>query len=234
VEPILNVSSLSRKERAVLHVFDMDGTLLHGTTAGLEIARRLGCVSELVELEASFASGTIDTRAFSAAIAALWQGITAEVVAEVFHASPWISGLPDVLADIRRRGEHSLVITMSPDFFADGLRVFGVDEVAASRFPALPLSSIPDPAWILTPDDKVRIVVEAMARLGLTERSCIAYGDSGSDVPLFRRLPHTVAVNATPELVALAAVSYQGADLREAYRLARSTLGPGPRAASIS
>ncbi|MFJ8650006.1 hypothetical protein ACIRNI_28280 [Streptomyces sp. NPDC093546] len=27
-----------------LYVFDMDGTLLRGTTAGLEIARRLGCL----------------------------------------------------------------------------------------------------------------------------------------------------------------------------------------------
>lgn len=218
----------------MLHVFDMDGTLLHGTTAGIQIAERLGCLAELRELEASFAAGAIDTRAFSAAIAALWQGITAELVAEVFGAAPWIRGLPEVLADVSARGERSLVITMSPDFFADGLRALGVDEVAASRFPPLPLAAIPEPAGILTPADKVRIVAETLARHRLTERECVAYGDSASDIPLFGWLPNTVAVNASPELATLATVSYRGADLREAYRLGRSTLDPGPRAASIS
>jgi phosphoserine phosphatase len=206
----------------VLHVFDMDGTLLRDTTAGLEIARRLGCLPELLDLEQSFAAGGIDTKAFSTAIAALWQGITAEVVLEVFHASPWIGGLPEVLADVRERGERSLVITMSPDFFAERLLDLGVDEVAASRFPPLPLAGIPDPAGILTPHDKVSIVESALARHGLTERECVAYGDSGSDIPLFRRLPHTVAVNAGAELSALAAVHYAGPDLRQAYHLARS------------
>ena len=206
----------------MLHVFDMDGTLLHRTTAGVQIARRLGCLPDLLDLEESFAAGTLDTRAFSAAIAVLWQGITAEVVAEVFRASPWIGGLPEVLADVRNRGEHSLVITMSPDFFAEQLLELGVDEVAASRFPPLPLASIPDPEDILTPADKVTIVEAVLARHGLTEQKCVAYGDSGSDIPLFRWLPHTVAVNAAADLAELAAISYAGNDLREAYRLARA------------
>jgi phosphoserine phosphatase len=203
-------------------VFDMDGTLLHGSTAGMEIARRLGCLPDLLELEAAFAAGSVDTRAFSTTIAALWQGITAEVVLEVFRASPWIPGLPEVLADLRERGERSLVITMSPDFFAERLLDLGVDEVAASRFPPLPLKEIPAPEGILTPADKVTIVTAALARHGLTTRDCVAYGDSGSDIPLFRHLPHTVAVNAGPDLAALAKISYIGTDLREAYRLARS------------
>lgn len=206
----------------MLHVFDMDGTLLHGTTAGVEIARRLGCLPDLLDLEASFAGGTMDTKAFSAAIAVLWQGITADVVLEVFRASPWIGGLPEVLADVRERGERSLVITMSPDFFANGLRELGVDEVAASRFPPLPLTSIPDPAGILTPADKVSIVDATLARHGLTPADCVAYGDSGSDIPLFRWLPNTVAVNAAAELADLAAIRYEGKNLLEAYRLARA------------
>lgn len=219
---------------SVLHVFDMDGTLLRGSTAGLEIARRLGCLDELVELELSFA-GTQDTRAFAAASALLWRELTAELVAEVFRAAPWIGGLPEVLADIRDRGEHSMVITMSPDFFAAGLRGTGVDEVVASAFPPLPLRAQPDPAGILTPDDKVRIVETGLARRGLTARQCVAYGDSWSDIPLFEYLPHTVAVNANAALTRLAGVRYDGEDLREAYRLARARYTDrGPRAASIS
>jgi phosphoserine phosphatase len=212
----------------------MDGTLLRGTSAGLEIARRLDCLDELVELELAFAAGALDTRGFAAAVATLWGELTDELVAEAFQASPWINGLPDVLADIRDRGEHSMVVTMSPDFFAGLLRTVGVDEVAASRFPPLPLRRPPDPAHILSPADKVTIVAGELVRRGLSVRDCIAYGDSGSDMPLFRHLSQTVAVNATEELAGLAALRYDGDDLLEAYRLARTRYTDrGPRAASI-
>lgn len=202
----------------------MDGTLLRGTTAGVEIARRLDCLPRLLELEERFAAGTLDTRGFSTEIARLWPALTTELVAEVFDACPWIGGLPEVLADIAARGEHSLLITMSPDFFADRLREVGFAEVAASRFPPLPLRELPDPAGILTPADKVRIVEATLGRLGLTGRQCLAYGDSGSDLPLFAHLPHTVAVNASPDVEELAAAHYRGDDLLAAYRLGRELL----------
>ncbi|GAA3083835.1 hypothetical protein GCM10020000_82610 [Streptomyces olivoverticillatus] len=137
-----------------LHVFDMDGTLLRGTTASLQIARRLDCLPALLRLEAAFTSGAVDTRAFAAEICRLWQGLTPRVVRDVFAEAPWIDGLPEVLDDIRGRGERSVVVTMSPDFFADGLRDLGVDEVVASRFPPPPFRTAPDPAGILSPSTR--------------------------------------------------------------------------------
>ncbi|MCO5969028.1 HAD family hydrolase [Actinoallomurus soli] len=208
-----------------LHVFDMDGTLLGGTTASLQIARRLGSVAELVELEARFAAGELDTRGFSTAIHGLWRELTPAVVADAFAASPWLARIEDVCADIRERGERSVVITMSPDFFARHLLDLGFDEVIASRFPALPLREPLDPANVLTPEDKVRIVDELCERYGLSHARCVAYGDSMSDAPLFRRLTRTVAVNADHHLAELAALDYRGDDLHEAYALGRTLLG---------
>ena len=48
-----------------LHVFDMDGTLLEGTTASLQIARHHGPWEDFVELEARFASARTSVRAAS-------------------------------------------------------------------------------------------------------------------------------------------------------------------------
>lgn len=205
-----------------LHVFDMDGTLLRQTSASIEIARRLGCLADLAELEKSFEAGTLDTRGFAANLYLLWQSLTPTLVHEVFTSAPWIDGLPEVLSDIRRRGERSIVVTMSPDFFADRLTTFGVDEVVASRFPELPLRTEPNPADILTPADKVSIVERTLADLGLERDMCIAYGDSGSDIPLFRALRYTVAVNANDRLRKLALLQYEGDDLRIPYRLIRN------------
>ena len=202
----------------------MDGTLLRGTTASLQIARHLGCDKELERLEARFAAGEIDTRGFAAAIHKLWRALTRPAVADVFGASPWLNGIPEVCADIRGRGERSVVITMSPDFFARHLLELGFDDVVASRFPALPFRDPLDPENILTPDDKVRIVDELRERHGLSRSRCVAYGDSMSDAPLFRQLTKTVGVNADHHLAELAAVSYSGDDLAGAYALGRVLL----------
>ncbi len=207
-----------------LHIFDMDGTLLPGTSANLQIARHLGATEPLVELEARFAAGEIDTRRFAAAIHELWRDLTPLAVAAAFAASPWLAGIPEVCADIRERGERSLVITMSPDFFARHLLELGFDEVVASRFPALPFAEPLDPANILTPGDKVRIVAEMCGRYGLSRSQCVAYGDSMSDVPLFRQLTNTVAVNGDRHLAELATLSYYGNDLADAYALGRTLL----------
>ncbi|GAA0942349.1 hypothetical protein GCM10009550_13490 [Actinocorallia libanotica] len=207
-----------------LHVFDLDGTLLRGTTAGLEIARVLGGLADLESLEADFARGTLDTRGFAAGLCRLWHDLEEAVVTEAFAAAPWIGGMEEVFSDIAGRGEHAIVITMSPDFFARGLLVHGLREVVASRFPALPLREVADPAGILTPADKVTAVDRVLAGLSLSRRDCVAYGDSGSDIPLFQALPHTVAVNATPALRALTAEHYDGDDLRVPYARAQRLL----------
>lgn len=202
-----------------LHVFDMDGTLLRSTTASLEIARHARCVPELQQLEAAFQDGRLDTRGFAAGVGRLWQGLSGDLVARAFAGAPWIAGIAEVFADIRRRGQHSVVVTMSPDFFADLLLETGVDAVVASRFPPLPLTAEPDPAGILTPADKVGIMDRARKTFGLERADCVAYGDSGSDIPLFRELTDTVAVNAGAAVRELARHRYDGDDLRGAYRL---------------
>ncbi|GAA5184552.1 hypothetical protein GCM10023322_26290 [Rugosimonospora acidiphila] len=215
----------------ILHVFDMDGTLLRGTTASLQVARQLGNVAELIALETQFSTGEIDAIGYAATVHALWQGLTAEPVAAAFAASPWVGGIDEVCADIRRRGERSVVITLSPDFFATLLLERGFDEVVASRFPPLPSTAPLDPSGLLAPADKVTVVDELLARYGIPRSRCVAYGDSMSDAPLFRHLDATVAVNADHHLIGIAAASYQGDDLTEAYALGRSLLLPRPRAA---
>jgi phosphoserine phosphatase len=207
-----------------LHVFDMDGTLLVGTTASREIAAMHGSEAQLLALERRFATGEIDTRAFAVAIHQLWHDLRPELVTAAFAASPWMTGVAKVCADIRARGEASAVITMSPDFFAGRLTTWGFDTVVASAFPALPFVDVIDPARILTPEHKVLVVDDLLQRHALPRSRCVAYGDSMSDAPLFRSLEATVAVNADQHLAGLAASEYQGDDLFEAYRLGRAYL----------
>jgi phosphoserine phosphatase len=223
IEPQLALPIASRVMSA-LHVFDMDGTLLRGTTASIELSRRLDRLEPLAALEAGFAAERISAAEFAAEMRALWTELSPELVAEVVSASPWIDGISAVCGDIADRGERSMLITMSPNFFAEHLLDFGIDVVAASQFPGLPFAEPIDPTGILEPADKVRLAEAERVAHGLMPHQCVAYGDSMSDLPLFGVLENTVAVNADEGLEQVAAVAYRGESLLEAYAIARELL----------
>ncbi|MCD2191104.1 HAD family hydrolase [Actinomycetospora soli] len=209
---------------SALHVFDMDGTLLRATTASLEISRRLNQLDELTDLERRFATGEITAAEFAVEVRELWADLDPTLVADIATGAPWIGGIAEVCADITARGETSMLITMSPDFFARHLHDYGIEVVHGSLFPPLPFTAPIDPEAILTPADKVRLTEAERTARGLSPLACVAYGDSMSDEPLFAHLPNTVAVNADPTIEALARVAYRGEDLREAYAHGRDLL----------
>ncbi|BBF99744.1 MULTISPECIES: HAD family hydrolase [Pseudonocardia] len=206
---------------SALHVFDMDGTLLRGTSASLEIGRRIGRLSEIEVLEVASSAGEIDNLEFHRACHPIWQTLTDQDIDAAFRGAPWLQGIAEVWADISGRGEHSVVVSMSPRFFVDRLRGWGADAVHATD---VPIAGPLDEERVLTAAAKVTIVADLLRQHALTPRDCVAYGDSYTDVPLFRAVPLSVAVNADDEIKGLARLSYDGDDLREAYAAGRGLL----------
>ncbi|GHH82660.1 HAD family hydrolase [Streptomyces capitiformicae] len=204
-----------------LHLFDLDGTLLHDTAAPVEISRQLGLAKEIAELERDFVTRRIDSRAYAQRVHGLWAGLTESHVAAAFDGAPWLSRIRDTWAEIRERGEYCAVISLSPSFFVERLTAWGAHAAYGSRFPRVPFSVPVDPAGILTPAAKVEIADRLCGELGLTLADCVAYGDSLSDAELFGTVPISVAVNADRYLTRLATHSYTGQDLWDAYELVR-------------
>ena len=202
------------------HVFDMDGTLVHGTTAPILLAAALDAGDALAALEERFATGAASTVEFARALHELWGVVTPETAEQAFAAAPVLGGLRDVLADIHDRGERACLITMSPDYFAEQFLAFGFDAVFASRFPrsaGVPL----DESAILTPEDKPVLAARFCAEHGLALADAIAYGDSMSDVFLFDAVGVRVSVNGDHHLAERSDVAVEGTDLLVAYRAAR-------------
>ncbi|MFE7607976.1 HAD family hydrolase [Streptomyces celluloflavus] len=206
-----------------LHLFDMDGTLLYGSAAAIEISRQLGLEREIDELERGFAAGELTPPQFAQLACDLWAAeLTEPQVAAAFECAPWLAGIQEVWADIRARGERCAVISLSPSFFVERLLAWGADAAHGSRWPAVPIRERVEPAGILSSAAKVRIADELCARYGLTRADCVAYGDSMSDTDLFAAVPASVAVNADHHVSDLASYAYAGRDLREAYELVRT------------
>ena len=203
-----------------LHIFDLDGTLLMGSTASIEVSKQLGTLEKINELESDFKKGNICTKSFAKSLRKEWGGLTNEMINNAYNHSSWLSNMESVFSNIKKNGGKSILITMSPNFFADLLKDKGIDEIYASQFPEIPLSEEIDVRKILSPTDKISITYNKIQQLGLSTDDCVAYGDSSSDIPLFGALSKTVAINASDELRKIASTSYSGSDLYEAYFLA--------------
>ncbi|MFJ9021751.1 HAD family hydrolase [Streptomyces sp. NPDC102259] len=205
---------------ARLHLFDLDGTLLYGTSAPLEISRQLGLEAETVLLEQSISAGLIGPPEYAAQVYDLWTQLTEEHVTAAFEGAPWLARIREVWAEIGRRGEYCAVVSLSPSFFVERLTGWGAHATYGSRFPAVPFTEPMDPAGALTAAAKVLIADRLCAEFGVTRDDCVAYGDSLSDKDLFGVVPVSVAVNADRHLSGLATHSYVGKDLWDAYELA--------------
>jgi phosphoserine phosphatase len=206
------------------HIFDMDGTLLHGTTAPVLLAGALGELDALHELERRFADGSATAVEFARELHRMWGVVPPEVAAEAFAAAPLLANVREVLADIRARGERACLITMSPASFADHFLDHGFDAVFASRFP--PRADLPvDEAQILNPRDKPILAARFCGEHGLALSEAIAYGDSMSDVFLFDAVGIRIAVNGDHHLAERSDLAVDGTDLLPAYEAARRLAG---------
>jgi phosphoserine phosphatase len=203
-----------------LHVFDMDGTLLRGT-ATVELARQMGQLDVGEEIERQWGEGSISDDDFWLKLLEICRHATAADLQDAFEKAPWMDGIAQTFADIKARGEDAIVISQSPTFFVRGLELWGASETYGS---AVELGQPLGNFATLMPMVKVTITASALDARNLSPTDCVVYGDSSSDVELFRTFPNSVAVNPTPRLASLAATRYVGTDIREAYALGRQLI----------
>ncbi|GAA1358829.1 HAD family hydrolase [Streptomyces beijiangensis] len=208
---------------ARLHLFDLDGTLIRGSAAPVEISRQLGLLEEIGELERELSTGLIDPPQYALRAHALWVDLTVTHVAAAFETAPWLAGIQEVWREIRERGDYCAVISLSPSFFVERLLGWGAHAAHGSRFPEVPFTRPVDPAGILSPAAKVLVADRLCTEFGVGRDDCVAYGDSMSDVHLFGAVPVSVAVNADHHVSGLATHTYAGGDLREAYALTQGS-----------
>jgi phosphoserine phosphatase len=210
------------------HIFDMDGTLVHGTSGPVLVAAALEQPDALRPFEERFAAGNLTAIQFAQELHAMWGIVAADVVEKAFAAAPLLANIREVLTDIHARDERACLITMSPDYFAEQFLEFGFDAVFASRFPRDTDTPL-DETGILTPEDKPRLAAEFCAEHGLAMEQAIAYGDSLTDVYLFDAVGVRVSVNGDHHLADRSDIAVQGRDLMVAYRAARELCVKPPR-----
>lgn len=201
-------------------MFDMDGTLLVGS-ACFEISREVGVLEETLEIERRWANGDLSDNGFWEHCLPLWADLSDEQIERAFLTTQWLPGVREVFADIAARGEHSVVITQSPQFFVERIKRWGASHAHGAL--VVP-GNAAGAERLVSSEEKLEVAEELLGTLGLSREHCVAYGDSASDLTLFQTLRHTVAVNANDRIRSLAKVAYDGDNLWEAYLAGRELL----------
>ena len=108
--------------------FDMDGTLIYGTTANLHFARMLGVGEQVVDLEQRFRRGQIESDQFMVDVSLLMSGLTTDFVTSNFFSIPMVQGIAETLRSLSTAGAVTVIATTSNILFAECFKVhFGFD-----------------------------------------------------------------------------------------------------------
>jgi phosphoserine phosphatase len=183
--------------------FDLDGTLLRGTTVSLLTATAVGRAVEMQELERRYAAGQIDNHVIADESAAWLDG--RDDAWDALDDAPWITGIQATVDALHACGAIVLVTTITARRAADMLvRRHGFDGACGTTAEV-----------VCDAHAKAAFAVAECERRGIALDRLAAVGDSRSDLPLFARAGCSIALNADTQARAAADVVLDSDDLRD-------------------
>jgi phosphoserine phosphatase len=204
-----------------LACFDLDGTLVRGTTTCQHIANVLGHGTLLMDLERRYASGEISNRAVAEADGGYYAGRTVPEIAKVLTDIPLIRGIAATVAKLDELGIPSLICTVTWRFAAEVItKNFGFVSACGTEMEIDSSERLTGAVSRHFDEFDKRSFVEAYCLEHKIPLSRVfAVGDSRSDVPLFGAVGFSIALNATAEAEAAASTSVASEDLTDILQL---------------
>jgi phosphoserine phosphatase len=204
-------------------VFDLDGTLLRGTSVSLLLAQWLGQIEEIAELERAFHAHEISNSVVADTSAGWLAGQSTADAWRVLTEGTWIAGMTETFQALTAMGVSLLLGTITWSFAAEMLQErYGFAAVSGTQMEAIDGVLSGTVARYFDEHDKVRFVEDWCAQNGFSMSQVAAIGDSRSDVPLFRRAGTSIALNASPDAREAAAHTLDTDDLCDVLALLQS------------
>lgn len=194
-----------------LACFDLDGTLVRPISTGQHLAAQMGHVDAMRDIEEAYATGRVTNTHVAAMDGRHYRGLGAADVARMLDDIGVIDGIAETVGWLRERGIPSVICTLAWRFVGE---VF-VDRYGfiASSGPTLRLGA--DGAFTgevesdFTEDDKPAFIESLCLARGVRMTEVFHVGDSRSDIPLFRSVGYSVALNASEQAIENASVSLE-------------------------
>ncbi|HET6710110.1 HAD family hydrolase [Amycolatopsis sp.] len=191
--------------------FDVDGTLVPGTSSCAWVAAALGHEAELVAAEEAYVAGLMTNQEASVIDARGWAGHTEAAVLARLATLPLVDGIAETVAWCRDHGLRPILTTLAWT---------PVGRLLAGRFGfAAYCGPVPEAVGGRYTGRVAEHLDEYGKRdfalsQGFAPERCAAVGDSRSDLPLFAAVGTSIGFNATPAARAVATHVVDGPDLR--------------------
>lgn len=199
-----------------LACFDLDGTLAM-TSTGQHLAGKIGHATVMRELEEGYLAGRISNIEVAACDAVYYRNLDRDDLARMLEDIPVIADITKTVEWLQQRGVASVICTLAWR---------SVGEIFARRYGFIG-SSGPvlrtDESGVFTGEvesdftehDKPSFVRELCATRGIAMSDVFHVGDSVSDIPLFRAVGFSVALNGNRQARQTADVSLNSGSLFE-------------------
>jgi phosphoserine phosphatase len=195
--------------------FDVDGTLVPGTSSSVWVATRLGGGDALVAAEVAYAEGRITNEEVATVDARGWAGRAEAEIRAHLETLPLVDGIAETVVWCRDHGLRPILTTLA--WAPAGLLLaerFGfaafcgtVPEVEGGRYTGRVGRHLDEYG-------KRDFALAQARRHGVAPARCAAVGDSRSDLPLFAAVGMSVGFNADAAARAAATHVVDGGDLR--------------------
>lgn len=197
--------------------FDLDGTLVLGSSVLAHVGRKLGQADLVAHLVAGYESYALTNSEVSDRAAELFTGMSRRDLQGLVKDLPMIRHISDVVDTLHSRGIRCVIATITFDFASEWCAdEFGFDGYSGIRLEfdddGLATGRV---AQHFDEYDKAKYIEEAAREFGITTEEVFYVGDSRSDVPTFRRSGFSVALNATPAAAAAAGARVSSSSLRD-------------------
>ncbi|MFF0372983.1 HAD family hydrolase [Actinoplanes missouriensis] len=195
--------------------FDVDGTLVPGTSSGQHLADRLGHAELCRDAEARYDDGTLTNQQASLIDARGWADWSPADVRGFLDSLPVVDGIAETVEWCRGHGLVPVLATLAWDAVGAYLcERFGFERSCGPRLEVVGGRYSGQVAEHLDEEGKRDFARSVARELGFGLGECAAVGDSRSDLPLFAEAGLAIAFNATPAAQAAAHVAVTGPDLR--------------------
>ncbi len=190
---------------ARLVVFDMDGVLADIESSWVFVHRRFGVNNDHSLM--AYLRGEIDDLEFIRRDIGLWKNkdprITESAIATVLDDVPLMSGAKETVAELKRRGYKTAIVSAGIDLLAARIaREYGIDAFLANGLQKLPSGELTGEGILkVRLRDKGEAVIKMSDALGVPLADTASIGNSRYDVTMFEKTGTSIAFHPSDDYV---------------------------------
>lgn len=196
--------------------FDLDGTLLK-TTSFEAISKAIGVKPAMDEFRDLFEAGKMTHEECYRAQFSLLKGSPIDVMLKAIEAAPKPKNIRETISLLKQRDLRASILSDVPDFICEQYGKFGLQDFICSE-----TEITHGRVWGLKRllVNKLEGLTEFCNRRGIGLEQCVHVGDWDNDIPVFRNVGLSIALNPKNEKVVKAASHWiETDDLFDVYEI---------------